>query len=145
MRMEMSRTRSPAPAREAVAAHLLACDLIRGPMAEAARPGGWEPRQLSSEGALHAVRSFEAGHLYDPARIAADLARRLGLIARERAGDRPDRCEPRAVERRPKPGARLEVPRRAARRRIARGLRTCEEASEQGRADRRGTSSRGKG
>ena len=128
MRMEMLRTRSPGMVRKEVAAHLLAYNLIRGLMAEAARAGGRPPRTLSFKGALHTVRSFEAAHLYDPARIAADLPRLLALIGRKRVGDRPDRYEPRAVKRRPKPYARLKVPRREARGQIARGIRTCEKA-----------------
>ena len=51
------------------------------------------PRQLSFQGALHEVRSFEQAHLYDPVQIAADLPRLLQLIGRKRVGDRPDRYE----------------------------------------------------
>jgi Transposase DDE domain len=105
MRMEMVRTKSPEMVRKEVAIHLLAYNLIRGIMAEAARAGAVQPRRLSFQGALHTVRSFEAGHLYDPARIAADLPRLLELIGQKRVGDRPDRYEPRAVKRRPKPYA----------------------------------------
>jgi hypothetical protein len=74
------------------------------------------------------VRSFEAGHLYDPARIAADLPRLLGLIGQKRVGDRPDRYEPRAVKRRPKPYPRLTMPRRVARSLIKRGVKLYEKA-----------------
>jgi Transposase DDE domain len=126
MHMEMLRTKRPAMVRKEVAIHLLAYNLIRGIMAEAARSGGVEPRRLSFKGALHTVRSFEAGHLYDPSRIAADLPRLLELIVRKRVGDRPDRCEPRAVKRRPKPYPRLTMPRRAAQRLLKRGIRLYE-------------------
>ncbi len=128
MRMEMLRTKSPAMVRKEVAIHLLAYNLIRGIMAEAARGGGVKPRTLSFKGALHTVRAFEAGHLYDPTRIAADLPRLLGLIVKKRVGDRPDRYEPRAVKRRPKPYPRLTMPRGAARRLIKRGIRLYEKA-----------------
>src|SRR5262249_35394237 len=67
MRMEMLRTKSPAMMRKELAAHLLAYNLIRGLMAEAARAGGLSPRELSFKAALHTVRAFEAVHLYDPA------------------------------------------------------------------------------
>ena len=126
--MEMLRTKSPAMVRKEVALHLLAYNLIRGIMAEAARVGEAEPRALSFKGALHTVRSFEAGHLYDPARIAADLPRLLELIVRKRVGGRPDRYEPRAVKRRPKPYPRLTMPRRVAQRLIKRGIRLYEKA-----------------
>jgi hypothetical protein len=128
MGMEMLRTKSPAMVRKEVAIHLLAYNLIRGIMAEAARVGEVGPRALSFKGALHTVRSFEAGHLYDPARIAADLPRLLGLIVQKRVGGRPDRYEPRAVKRRPKPYPRLTMPRRTAQRLIKRGIRLYEKA-----------------
>jgi hypothetical protein len=126
MHMEVLRTRSPEMVRKEVAVHLLAYNLIRGLMAEAARAGGVEPRTISFKGAVHTVRSFEAGHLYDPGRIAADLPRLLELIVAKRVGGRPDRYEPRAVKRRPKPYPRLSMPRRVAQRLIGRGVRLYE-------------------
>ena len=56
---------------------LLAYTLIRGIMAEAARAERVKPRTLSFQGSLHTVRAFEQVHLYDPARIEADLPRLL--------------------------------------------------------------------
>jgi hypothetical protein len=61
-------------------------------------------------------------------RIEADLPRLLELIARKRVGDRPDRYEPRAVKRRPKPYPRLNMSRRAAKRLIKRGIKLYEKA-----------------
>jgi hypothetical protein len=126
MHMEMLRTKSPAMVRKEVAVHLLAYNLIRGLMAEAARAESVTPRTLSFEGALHTVRSFEESHLYDPAWIEADLPRLLELIGQKRVADRPDRYEPRAVKRRPKPYPRLSMPRQAAQRLIRRGIRLYE-------------------
>ena len=51
--------------------HLLAYNLIRGIMAEAARVEEIKPRTISFAGSLHTVRAFEASHLYDPVRIEA--------------------------------------------------------------------------
>ena len=128
MHMEMLRTKSPEMVRKEVAIHLLAYNLIRGIMAEAARVGEVMPRMLSFTGALHTVRSFEESHLYDPTRIEADLPRLLELIGQKRVGNRPDRYEPRAVKRRSKPYPRLKIPRRAAKRLIKRGIRLYEKA-----------------
>ena len=122
MRMEMLRTRSPAMVRKEIGMHLLAYNLIRGIMAEAARAKEIKPRTISFKGSLHTVRAFEASHLYDPVRIEADLPRLLELIGKKRVGDRPDRYEPRAVKRRPKPHPRLTMPRKAAKRLIRRGI-----------------------
>ena len=122
MRMEVLRGKSPEMVRKEVAMHLLAYNLVRGIMAEAARVGEVKPRQLSFKGAQQTIRSFEEGHLYDPRRIRADLPRLLHLISRKRVGKRPDRYEPRAIKRRPKPHRLLQMPRAEARRRIARGI-----------------------
>jgi hypothetical protein len=122
MGMEMLRTKGPEMVRKEVAVHLLAYNLIRGIMAEAARSGGVKPRRLSFAGSLHTVRSFEEGHLYDPVTIRADLPRLLELIVRKRVGDRPDRYEPRAVKRRPKPHPLLRMPRKRAQQLIKRGI-----------------------
>jgi hypothetical protein len=82
MHREMVQTKTPAMMRTEVAIHLLASNLIRGIMAEAARIGEVSPRTLSFTGALPTVRSFEEGHLYAPTRLAADLPRLLELVVR---------------------------------------------------------------
>ncbi len=130
MAMEMLRTKRPEMVRKEVAVHLLAYHLIRGLMAEAARVGEVSPSQLSFTGALHTTRAFEASHLYDPAPIAADLPRLVELIRQKRVGDRPDRYEPRAVKRRPKPHPLLQMPRKTAQRLIRRGIIPYEKSKE---------------
>jgi Transposase DDE domain len=122
MHMDILRTRSPEMVRKEVAAHLLAYNLIRGIMAEAARSEAIQPRRLSFKGSLHTVREFEASHLYDPERIERDLPRLVSLIGKKRVGDRADRYEPRAVKRRPKPHPLLRMPRRKAKALIKRGI-----------------------
>jgi hypothetical protein len=121
MKMEMLRTKTPAMVRKEIATHLLAYNLIRGLMAEAARVEKVMPRTLSFMGAVHTTRAFEESHLYEPTQIEADLRRLLELIGEKRLEDRPDRYEPRAVKRRPKPYHLLTMPRKAARRLINRG------------------------
>jgi len=122
MQMEMLRTKSPEMVRKEMATHFLAYNLIRGIMTEAARAEKVKPRRLSFKGALHTVRAFEETHLYDAARIRADLPRLLELIGRKRVGDRPDRYEPRAVKRRPKPHPLLKMTRAEAKRLIRLGV-----------------------
>ena len=103
MQMEMLRTKTPEMVRKEIGMYFLAYNLIRGTMTEAARVEQIKPRRLSFKGALHTVRAFEESHLYESDRIEADLPRLVELIGKKRVGDRPDRYEPRAVERR-KPG-----------------------------------------
>jgi hypothetical protein len=121
MRMEMLRTKTPDMVRKEVGMHLLAYNLIRGVIAEAARGRDVQPRELSFNGARQTVRAFEQTHLYEPKQIAADFPILLDLIIQKRVGDRPDRYEPRAIKRRPKPYRLLMMARREAKRRIERG------------------------
>jgi hypothetical protein len=122
MQMDVLRTLCPAMVRKEIAAHLLAYNLIRGLMAEAARVKRIKPRRLSFTGAMHTVRSFEQEHLYDPSRITSDQPRLLELIGRKLLADRLNRYEPRAVKRRPKPYPLLTMPRQNAKRMIKRGI-----------------------
>ena len=122
MHMEMLRTKTPDMARKEIATHFLAYNLIRGIMAEAARTEKVKPRGLSFKGALHTIRAFEETHLYNAARIVADLPRLLELIGKKRVGDRPNRYEPRAVKRRPKPHPLLNMTRAEAKRLIRMGV-----------------------
>lgn len=121
MQMEMLRTKTPEMVRKEIGVYFLAYNLIRGTMAEAARVEQIEPRKLSFKGALHTLRAFEESHLYESTRIATDLPRLMELIGQKRVGDRPDRYEPRAVKRRPKPHPLLRMPRQEAQRLIKKG------------------------
>jgi hypothetical protein len=121
MGMEMLRSKRPDTVRKEVAMHLLAYNLIRGVMAEAARGRDVQPRELSFNGARQTIRAFEEIHLYEPRQIAADIPVLLDLVVQNRVGDRADRYEPRAVKRRPKPHRLLGITRREAKTRIERG------------------------
>jgi Transposase DDE domain len=57
MRMEMLRTKTPDTVRKEVGMQLLAYNLIRGVMAEAARGCDVQPRELSFNGARQTVRA----------------------------------------------------------------------------------------
>jgi Transposase DDE domain len=121
MGMEMLRTKTPEMVRKEVGMNLLAYNLIRGVMAEAARGRDMQPRELSFNGARQTVRAFEQTHLYEPKKIAADFPLLLDLISQKRVGDRQDRHEPRAIKRRGKPYHLLTIPRAEAKKRIERG------------------------
>ncbi len=117
-----AQDQEPGVGAQGEAAHLLAYDLIRGVMAEAARVGGIEPRRVGFKGAQHTVREFGAVHLHDPERIERDLPHLVSLIGQKRVGDRPDRYEPEAVGRRPEPHPLLRMTRGKARALIKRGI-----------------------
>lgn len=119
--MDVLRCLSPGMVGKEVWAHLLGYNLVRTVMAQAAQQHGLLPRQVSFTGALQVVTAFadtlrraERGAL--PALHAALLA----AVARHEVGDRPDRAEPRARKRRPKPYPLLTRPRAEARKQLGR-------------------------
>jgi hypothetical protein len=116
MKMDVLRCKTPEMVRKEIWAHLLAYNLLRTVMAAAAAASGTEPRAVSFKGAKQAVTAFapkiEAARPEDRARLIDVL---LATVAYHRVGDRPGRWEPRARNRRPKPGMRLMQPRAAAR------------------------------
>jgi hypothetical protein len=112
MGMDVLTCRTPEMVRKEVWAHLLAYDLVREVMAQAAREHGVTPRRLSFLGAVQTLEAFRPLLL---AVMEADLpgliGRILAAIAAHRVGNRPNRYEPRKVKRRPKAYTRLTRPR----------------------------------
>ena len=93
--------------------YLLAYNLIRLLMAQAALLADLLPRQLSFKHTLQlwiAWRNRGADGYEDD-----KLADLFVLIAQQQVGKRPGRIEPRALKRRPKPFPRLTKPRSIAR------------------------------
>jgi hypothetical protein len=121
MKMDVLRCKAPALVRKEFWAHLLAANLIRGMMAEAARRHGVLPRQLSFQGARQMLEGFRVElNRAAPGRVAGLVGVMLGAMATLRVGDRPDRVEPRVVKRRPKAYPRMQEPRKAFKERVAR-------------------------
>src|SRR5918995_5775954 len=58
LKMDVLRCKTPEMIRKEIWAHLLAANLIRGVMAEAARRHGVLPRQLSFQGARQMIEGF---------------------------------------------------------------------------------------
>jgi hypothetical protein len=112
MKMEILRCQTPEMVRKEIWAHLLAYNLVRKVMAQAAQDHDVTPRQLSFAGAMQTLNEFRTILLTVPAAdlpaLCADI---LKAIASRRVGDRPDRCEPRKVKRRPKGYSRMLKPR----------------------------------
>ncbi len=112
MKMDILRCQTPAMVRKEIWAHLLAYNLVRKVMAQAAQEHGLTPRQLSFAGAMQTLNEFRTLLLTT---AEADLPALgdniLKAIASHRVGDRPDRYEPRKVKRRPKGYSRMTKPR----------------------------------
>lgn len=107
---------SPAMIVKEIWVYLLAYNLIRMMMAEAACYANCLPRQISFK---HAVQLCMAMLTCSNEGFSdTDKTQLLALIAQQRVGNRADRVEPRAVKRRPKPYTFLSVPRDIARAKI---------------------------
>jgi hypothetical protein len=120
MQMEVLRCKTPAMVRKEIWGHLLVYNLLRAAMAQAALRHGGVPRQVSLQGTRQTLAAFHSllAQMPSPARESI-VPIILRAIASHRVGTRPDRYEPRACKRRPKPYPLLRVPRQQARARLA--------------------------
>lgn len=118
LNMDVLRTESPEMIRKEVWVHLLAYNLIHLKMAQAAVCTGRHPRMISFKGTIQVFDAFISRHLAGGSDAYTEAVL-LATIAYPKVGHRPDRYEPRAVKRRPKPHALLQEPRELARKRDA--------------------------
>src|SRR6516225_3398006 len=126
MQMRELRCKTPALVRKEVWAHILAYNLIRTVMAQAAARHDIVPRSISFTGAMQILEAFQP--LLEFA-AACDAAGRLRLyhdlldaIASHRVADRPDRYEPRVKKRRRNHYGWLTAPRAEMKRKMAKGV-----------------------
>ena len=112
--MDVLRCQTPHMVANETWTCLLAYNLIRRSMLQAAARSQWSPRQLSFTSALQTIGAswLTLVTSSDPARLV-DV--QLDGLAQQRVGNRPHRVEPRAVKRRPKPHKLLNQSRAAAR------------------------------
>lgn len=114
--MEMLSCRTPAMVEKEIWTYLLAYNLIRLLMAQAASLADRIPRQLSFK---HTLQLWIAWNQNNNSGINDNrLAGLFILIAQKQVGKRPGRVEPRAVKRRPKPFPLLTLPRELAKEKI---------------------------
>jgi putative transposase len=122
MSMDVLRCQSADMVQREIWTCLLAYNLIRQTMLEAARKSKRSPRELSFTAALQkTAAAWSVLAVCDEAFHVALVAALLGDMAKNIIGDRPDRVEPRAVKRRPKPHRFLTEPRATARARLLSG------------------------
>jgi hypothetical protein len=107
--MEVLRCLTPAMAEKELWVSLLAYNLIRLLMAQAAHTAGVYPRELSFKHTVQMWSSWPS---------SAEPSELFRLIAQRPVGNRPGRIEPRVRKRRPKSFPWLKVPRALARRKI---------------------------
>jgi hypothetical protein len=123
MQMDHLRTKMPKRVRTEIAMHLLAYNLIRTVMSQAAQRRGCSSREISFKTALQMLVAFQPYFLKAKKSELSQLYEiMLSAIAEHRVGDRPDRIEPRAVKKRPKNYPRLKVPRSDAKHKLLQGV-----------------------
>ena len=104
MNMDVLRCQTPEMVRKEIWAHLLAYNLIRIVIAQAAQTHGKHPRQISFTRALRTLEAFRqtlAHTQHD--RLPGMYKQILKTIASHEIANRPNRLEPRNRKRRPKP------------------------------------------
>jgi len=114
--MEMLSCKTPSMCEKEVWVYMLAYNLIRLLMAQAADHTGVLPRQLSFKHTLQVWVAWSQRQFLTDA--PEDTGSLFDLIAQIRVGNRPGRVEPRLVKRRPKPFSRLQTTRQKARENI---------------------------
>jgi hypothetical protein len=125
MQMRELRCKTPELVRKEVWAHLLADNLIRTVMAQAAARHDIPPRSISFTGAMQTLEAFqpllEFGATDDAGRLRLyhDL---LDAIASHRVADRPDRYEPCLKKRRRNYYDWLTEPRAKIKRKMEKGV-----------------------
>jgi hypothetical protein len=126
MQMDILRCKTPELVRKEIWTHILAYNLIRTMMAQAAAKHDIEPRTISFKGAVQTLEAFQP---LIAAQGDRDEAHRLHLyqqlldaVATHRVADRPDRFEPRQRKRRQKKYDRMMKPRYVIKREILKGL-----------------------
>ncbi len=115
MQMDVLRCKTPSMVEKEIAVHLLAYNLVRAVIAQAACSHNLLPRQLSFKAALQLLNAFEMNLRHDHAMTRTQL---LAAVGSRRLAHRPHRVEPRAVKRRPKPHPLLTKPRYVVRERL---------------------------
>jgi hypothetical protein len=127
MQMRVLRCKTPELVRKELWTHVLAYNLIRTMIAQAASKHGLEPRSISFKGAVQTLQAFQpviAMQGEDDAAARKILYERiLDAIAAHRVADRPDRYEPRLRKRRPKHYGFLRKPRAQTKRDLVKRVR----------------------
>ena len=114
MGMEQLRCKTPAMAEKELLAYLVAHNLVRCLMAEAVATHDVDLERISFKGSVDGLRQFTDAMAKARSRKLRNLLWQdlLLTLARDQLPYRPNRTEPRAVKRRPKPYPLLNKPRR---------------------------------
>lgn len=126
LQMDILRCKTPELVRKEIWTHILAYNLIRTVMTQAASTHDIEPRTISFKGAVQTLEAFQP-----LLAIQGDRSREhrlhlynklLDAVATHRVADRPDRFEPRQRKRRQKKYDRMMKPRGVLKREMLKRL-----------------------
>ena len=126
LQMDFLRCKTPELVRKEIWTHILAYNLIRTVMAQAATKHSIEPRTISFKATVQTLEAFQpllnnpsSTKLADRKRLYEQI---LDAIAIHRVGDRPDRFEPRKRKRKEKYADQLVRPRDELKRLMRKGV-----------------------
>lgn len=120
MNMDVLRCRTPVMVRKEIWAHLLAYNLIRTVIAQAATIHARHPRTISFTRTMRTLEAFRPTLAHACSQQLPQLYEQLlTAIVSHEIGNRPDRLEPRQRKRRPKTYKLMTQPRNKARRQYA--------------------------
>lgn len=127
IQMDILRCKTPELVRKEIWTHILAYNLIRTIIAQAAQAHRIEPRTISFKGAIQTLEAFQPliatqGDCSGAYRQAL-YERLLEAIVTHRVADRPDRFEPRLRKRRPKKYDSMLEPRHVIKRKMLKRVR----------------------
>jgi hypothetical protein len=126
MQMDLLRCKTPELVRKEIWTHVLAYNLIRTIMAQAASQYCIPPRSVSFKATIQILEAFQpviAHQEYRGTLHRQQLYQQLlKAIATHRVADRPNRFEPRMTKRRPKNYNRVTRPRKEIKRLMLKGL-----------------------
>ena len=121
--MDVLRCKTPEMVRKEIWTCLLAYNLIRKTMLQAAKQKKLSPRQLSFATAMQTMAaSWAVLPILDAPQQDSMTEAQIESLTSQLVGKRPNRVEPRAVKRRPKPHRLLNMIRERARQLLRRGL-----------------------
>ncbi len=127
MQMDVLRCKTPELVRKEIWTHILAYNLIRTIMVQAATKHDIEPRTISFKGTLQTLEAFQpviSLRSQDDAAFCMHLYQELlNCVATHRVANQPDRYEPRLRKRRPKHYAFLRKPRNEVKLDMIKGVR----------------------
>jgi hypothetical protein len=127
MQMDILRCKTPELVRKEIWTHILAYNLIRTMMAQAATKHRIEPRTISFKGTIQTLEAFQPIFAIQGDRDGAHrrnlYQQFLEAVATHRVADRPDRFEPRLRKRRPKKYDSMLEPRHVIKRKMLKRVR----------------------